>query len=132
MTGVRAAHRADRRAWLRLLWCLGIALGVLLLAPLALAASPRLIAENPPGDARIAASQVGDSQSVAAVAEWGPDAGTRAHVAAVPVQEQADRLLTEFDVDTDGSVIVTETIASIRLVQHSDPVTVCIPAVSAE
>ncbi|HWO52078.1 MAG TPA: DUF2207 domain-containing protein, partial [Ornithinibacter sp.] len=110
MTGVRAAHRADRRAWLRLLWCLGIALGVLLLAPLALAASPRLIAENPPGDARIAAAEVGDSQSVAAVTDWAPDAGPRAAVAAVPAQEQADRLLTEFDVDTDGSVIVTETI----------------------
>jgi uncharacterized membrane protein YgcG len=88
VTGTRGARGADRRAWLRLLWCLGIALTVLLLAPLALAASTR-------------------PQPVAAVQAWPAAAGA---VAGVPAQEQADSLLTDFLVDTDGSVEVTETI----------------------
>ncbi len=90
MAGAGAAVRpqTQTRAWLRLLWCLGIALAVLLLAPLALAAP--------------------DPPSVAAVADWTTDAVPAA--AALPAEEQADRLLTEFEVDTDGSVVVTETI----------------------
>ena len=115
MTSVRAARRADTRAWLRLLWCLGIALAVLLLAPLALAAPHPAHGGRPPAAAPIAAGEVAGPQSVAAVTDWVPDAGPMAALpaarpAALPAQEQADKLLTEFSVDTDGSVVVTETI----------------------
>jgi len=116
VTGSRAAVCPDARAGLRLLWCLGIALVVLLLAPVALADTSPILAKDTPRDARIEARGVGASHSVGevpAVDAWVAGSGSGAPAAlaaALPAQEQADKLLTAFEVDTDGSVVVTETI----------------------
>ena len=92
MTG----ERTRSRRWLRLLWCLGVAPVVLLLAPLALRHRSRSVLSPVGRRARHAART--------AVQRIGSVRG-RLHD-----EEQADELLTEFDVDTDGSWQFTETI----------------------
>ena len=81
---------------LRALGCVLVVAAALLLVPLALAApSPR-----------VPATPVGEG--VQELAAW----PTRGHAASalLPAEEQADSLSTDFAVDTDGSVVVTETI----------------------
>ena len=103
MTGVGAARRPrSRRAWLRLLWCLGI-------AARSCCSSPRSPSRpRPPSRCRRRGRSPPSRTGL-------PDAGTRSALpaalpAVLPAEEQADKLLTEFSVDTDGSVVVTETI----------------------
>ncbi|HET6966845.1 MAG TPA: DUF2207 domain-containing protein [Ornithinibacter sp.] len=82
-------------ASVRALACLLLVAGVLLLAPLALAGPP-------PAGTRVL-------DPTPAVAAW-TTTGRSGVAAAVPAEEQADSLSTDFQVDPDGSVVVTETI----------------------
>ena len=78
------------------------ALTALLLAPVAVAAPAGPSAPSLDG---------GDLPAVTAWTVAGPGGGSRAGaVAALPAEEQADRLVTDFEVDTDGAVVVTESL----------------------